>query len=77
MGLLGLHSELGFSKRLFNSFDIDIDGKVLSSSMQISFQDFVEYMEILKTRDSKHKARISYRLIDVRNLNKVNKQDFM
>lgn len=28
MGILGLHSVFGFSDRLFNSFDTDIDGKV-------------------------------------------------
>ena len=42
MGILGFSSVEGFSDRLFNSFDTDTVGK-------ISFQDFVEYMEVLKS----------------------------
>jgi hypothetical protein len=49
MGILGLKSVYGFSDRLFNSFDIDKDGKVKLVIMQISFQDFLEYMEVLKS----------------------------
>lgn len=33
MGILGLTSVEGFSDRLFNSFDTDIDGKVRLYSM--------------------------------------------
>lgn len=29
MGIMGLQSMVGFSQRMFNSFDMDQDGKVL------------------------------------------------
>ena len=48
MGILGLKSAFEFTDRLFNSFDIDNDGKVTPYLFQISFHDFLEYMEVLK-----------------------------
>lgn len=41
MGILGLQSSFEFSDRLFNSFDIDNDGKVLFYLFKISFHDFL------------------------------------
>ena len=76
MGILGLRSAFGFSDRLFNSFDIDKDGKVKITCIQISFQDFLEYMEVLKSGSEKHKAKISFWLIDVKNKDKVDIEDF-
>lgn len=72
MGILGLQSVFGFSDRLFNSFDIDNDGYVNQLLHQISFQDFLEYMEVLKCGSEKNKAKISFRLIDIKNKDRVN-----
>lgn len=43
---------------------------------QISFQDFIEYMEVLKSGSEKNKAKISFRLIDIKNKDKVDIDDF-
>ena len=44
--------------------------------MKISFQDFLEYMEVLKSGSEKHKAKISFWLIDIKNKDKVDIEDF-
>lgn len=48
MGILGLKTAALFSDRLFASFDMDNDQVVQSLIIQINFNDFVEYMDILK-----------------------------
>ena len=48
MGILGLKTAALFSDRLFASFDMDNDQVVQSITIKINFNDFVEYMDILK-----------------------------
>jgi hypothetical protein len=76
MGVLGLRTAELFSDRLFASFDLDDDNVVLSRQMQINFEDFVEYMDILKNGKESDKAYISFRMIDVRRAQRFNKKDF-
>lgn len=63
MGILGLHCSQDFSERLFNAFDIDNDNKVSIRLLKIGFQDFLEYMYILRGNNDKDKARISFKMI--------------
>jgi 1-phosphatidylinositol-4-phosphate 5-kinase len=69
MGLLGLQMMRLFSDRIFNSMDMDSDG-------MLCLQDFIEYMDTIRYGDEQHRARLSFKLIDLRNVDEIHREDF-
>lgn len=70
MGVLGLKTTALFADRLFACMDIDND-KV------VNFNDFVEYMDIVRNGSQYYKARLSFRIIDSRKIGWINRLDFV
>lgn len=54
-----------FARRLFIAFDMDNDGLVHKKWMQINFNDFAEYSDILRKGCQRDRAYLSFRMFDV------------